>query len=76
MFVPAGESEQKTSAGAGEPKILLSSVGADCISARIIERTFLETLRQYNGVESPIFVVMPNHFHPDLEPDRPAEERL
>ena len=29
----------------------------------MVERTFIETIGQYNGVESPIFVVMPNHFH-------------
>ena len=29
----------------------------------MIERTFLETIRQYDGVDSPIYVVMPNHFH-------------
>ena len=38
-------------------------VGADSISARMVERTFLETIRQYNGIDSPIYVVMPNHFH-------------
>ena len=29
----------------------------------MVERTFLETIRQYDGVDSPIYVVMPNHFH-------------
>ena len=29
----------------------------------MIERTFLETIRQYSCVDSPIYVVMPNHFH-------------
>ena len=41
----------------------LPPVGADSISARMVERTFLETIRQYDGVDSPIYVVMPNHFH-------------
>ena len=44
-------------------KMLFAPVGADSISARMVERTFLETIRQYDGVESPIYVVMPNHFH-------------
>ena len=44
-------------------KMFVSSSGADSISARMIERTFLETLQQYEGIDSPIFVVMPNHFH-------------
>ena len=46
-----------------DKKMLFASVGADSISARMIERTFLETINRYQGVESPIYVVMPNHFH-------------
>ena len=44
-------------------KMLFAPVGADSISARMIERTFIETIEHYHGVESPIYVVMPNHFH-------------
>ena len=44
-------------------KMLFAPVGADSISARMVERIFLETIRQYDGVDSPIYVVMPNHFH-------------
>ena len=44
-------------------KMLFAPVGADSISARMVERTFLETIEQYDGVDSPIYVVMPNHFH-------------
>mgnify|MGYP003294630043 CR=1 FL=1 len=44
-------------------KMLFAPVGADSISARMVERTFLETIRQYDGVDSPIYVVMPNHVH-------------
>ena len=44
-------------------KMLFAPVGADSISARMVERTFLETIRQYDGVDSPIYVIMPNHFH-------------
>ena len=44
-------------------KMLFAPVGADSISARMVERTFLETIDRYNGVDSPIYVVMPNHFH-------------
>ena len=42
---------------------LFAPVGAVSISARMIERTFLETMKRYEGVDSPIYVVMPNHFH-------------
>lgn len=44
-------------------KPLFGPVGADSISAQMIEKTFTETLRRYKGVDSPIFVVMPNHIH-------------
>ncbi len=44
-------------------EMLFAPVGADSISARMIERTFLETIAKYPGVDSPIYVVMPNHFH-------------
>ena len=44
-------------------KMLFAPVGADSISARMVERTFLETIRRYDGVDAPIYVVMPNHFH-------------
>ena len=46
-----------------DKKMLFAPVGADSISARLVERTFLETINRYKGVESPIYVVMPNHFH-------------
>lgn len=42
---------------------LFGSVGADSISARMVERTFLETVDRYEGVSSPKYVVMPDHFH-------------
>ena len=44
-------------------KLLFGPVGADSISARMVERTFLETIERYKGINSPIYVVMPNHFH-------------
>ena len=44
-------------------KNLFAPVGADSISARMVKRTFLETIKRYPCVESPVFVVMPNHFH-------------
>ena len=44
-------------------KNLFAPVGADSISARMVERTFLETIGRYKGVSSPKYVVMPNHFH-------------
>ena len=44
-------------------KPIFGPVGADSISASLVERTFLETINQYRNVECPIYVVMPNHFH-------------
>ena len=44
-------------------KPIFGPVGADSISASLVERTFLETINQYPNVECPIYVVMPNHFH-------------
>ena len=44
-------------------KNLFGAVGADSISARMVERVFLETIQEYTGVEAPVFVVMPNHIH-------------
>ena len=44
-------------------KPLFGPVGADSISAQMVERTFVETLQKYECVDSPIYVVMPNHFH-------------
>ena len=44
-------------------KLIFGTVGADSISAQTIRRTFLETIQKYPQVDSPIFTVMPNHFH-------------
>ncbi len=44
-------------------KCLFAPVGADSISARMVERTFLETIARYTSVDAPAYVVMPNHFH-------------
>ncbi|MBP5618329.1 MAG: transposase [Clostridia bacterium] len=44
-------------------KGLFGAVGADSISARMVERVFLETVQEQAGVEAPICVVMPIHFH-------------
>jgi len=44
-------------------KKLFAPVGADSISARMVEKIFLETIEQYPGVECPIYVIMPNHIH-------------
>ncbi len=46
-----------------ERRCLFGAVGADSISARMVERTFREVIEQYPCIQSPIFVVMPNHFH-------------
>ena len=53
-----------------EKKQLFGSVGADSISARMVERTFLETIQKYDNVKSPVYVVMPNHFHAIIQIER------
>ena len=49
---------------------LFGPVGADSISARMIVRTFLEVIGKYSQVNSPIYTVMPNHFHAIIVIDR------
>ena len=51
-------------------KPLFGAVGADSISAQIIKETFESTIGQYPCVESPVYVVMPNHFHAIITIDR------
>ena len=53
-----------------EKKQLFGSIGADSISARMVERTFLETIQKYDNVKSPVYVVMPNHFHAIIQIER------
>ena len=55
-------------------KQLFLPVGADSISARMVKRTFLETIERYDGVETPILVVMPDHFHAIITISRPRWE--
>jgi len=42
---------------------LFGDVGADSISARMVTNIFKETIERFPGIDSPVFVVMPNHFH-------------
>ena len=49
---------------------LFGPVGADSISARMIARTFIETVQKFPQVKSPVFKVMPNHFHAILTIER------
>ena len=51
-------------------KMLFAPVGADSISARMVERTFLETIHKYPHIESTVYVIMPNHFHAIIEISR------
>ena len=53
-----------------EKKQLFGSIGADSISARMVERTFLETIQKYDKVKSPVYVVMTNHFHAIIQIER------
>ena len=46
-----------------EKKPIFGPVGADSISARMVARTFLDTISRYPQVNAPIYTVMPNHFH-------------
>jgi len=49
---------------------IFGPVGADSISARMVKRTFLETIQKYPQACSPIFTVMPNHFHAIIQIER------
>ena len=51
-------------------ELLFGPVGADSISARMIEETFLNTIRKFPDVEAPVYKVMPNHFHAIVTIDR------
>jgi REP element-mobilizing transposase RayT len=44
-------------------KTLFDTVGADSISARLIDDIFRKIIEQYPNVYCPKYVVMPNHFH-------------
>lgn len=44
-------------------RALFGPLGARTAAARMVERTFLETVNRYEGIATPIYVVMPNHFH-------------
>ena len=46
-----------------EKENLFGNVGADSISARMINDVFLETIEQYSNVKCPKYVIMPNHMH-------------
>ena len=47
----------------GDIRIDNEVVGADSISARMIERVLNEVIEQYEYVVCPCYVIMPNHFH-------------
>ncbi len=51
-------------------EMLFAPVGADSISARMIEQTFLDVISKYSHIESNVYVVMPNHFHAIIEMSR------
>ena len=36
----------------------------------MVERTVLETIQKYDNVKSPVYVVMPNHFHAIIQIER------
>ncbi len=48
-------------------KMLFGDVGADSISARMINRTFKQTIDKYSNVHCDKYVIMPNHFHAIIE---------
>lgn len=49
---------------------IFGSVGADSISARMIDSIFIKTINEYPNVYSPKYVIMPNHFHAIIVIDR------
>ena len=48
-------------------KMLFGDVEADSISARMIDRTFKQTIDKYSNVYCDKYVIMPNHFHAIIE---------
>ena len=44
-------------------KMLFDLSNENSIANKMIENSFITVLNQYENVDSPIFVVMPNHFH-------------
>ena len=71
LFAPVGADSISARIGA-----IGQGNGADSISARMVERTFLETISRYDGVDSPIYVVMPNHFHAIITISRAGMESV
>ena len=47
----------------GRRPIFRTPVGADSISARMVDPIWRQTRASYPGVNCPIHVIMPNHFH-------------
>ncbi len=44
-------------------KCLFGNVGADSISARMIDEIFHKTINEYQNIFCDKYVIMPNHFH-------------
>ncbi|MEG0620998.1 MAG: transposase, partial [Raoultibacter sp.] len=44
-------------------EILFGNVGADSISARMVENVWHKIINQYENIQCPHHVIMPNHFH-------------
>lgn len=44
-------------------QMLFGDAGADSISARMIDTIFNQTVKQYQYIDYPKYVFMPNHFH-------------
>ncbi len=42
---------------------LFGDVGADSISARMINEIFIKTINEYKNIYCPKYIIMPNHFH-------------
>lgn len=54
--------------------MLFGDAGADSISARMIDTIFNKTIKQYQYIECPKYVIMPNHFHAIIVINRPEIE--
>ena len=51
-------------------KHLFGPVGADSISAQMINRTFNEVIEKYSNVYCSKYVIIPNHFHAIIHIER------
>ncbi|MEG1624499.1 MAG: transposase, partial [Raoultibacter sp.] len=51
-------------------EMLFGNVGADSISARMVDDIWHKIINQYKNIQCPQYVIMPNHFHAIIVAER------